>query len=527
MNDLRIGIDVGGTNTDAVVVSPDGTVVDWHKTATTDDLFDGIDTALRKVLSTCGADAVRQVMLGTTHPVNAIIGRSGLARVGVLRVAAPATLSISPLASWPQDLADLVVGHVAIVRGGHEFQGDPLVDLDRDAIRRFALDCRDTVAAVAITGLNSPANPEHEQEALRIVTEVLGPDVPVTVGHEVGGLGLLERENSAVLNAALTRIGRTVVEGLEQSLARRGVGTDVYLTQNDGTLLAADEAVRRPVLTLGSGPTNSMRGAAFLSGLDDAIVMDVGGTSTDVGMLVGSFPRESAFAVEIGGVRTNYRMPDLLAVGLGGGSIVEPSEPVRVGPDSVGHRITTMARGFGGDVLTLTDVSAICGRTTVPQPDRCTDIDPATAASILAVSDERLRVLADRIKASRANLPLVAVGGGAHVVPDSIPGVTQVVRPPHGAVANAIGAAIAEASGTVDRTYRYDDSSRDDCLAQARRDAELEAVRAGADATAVRVTALTEVPLGYMPGRCARVQVKAVGPLLTVQDTPESAQQFA
>ena len=103
-----------------------------------------------------------------------------------------------------------------------------------------------------------------------------------------------------------------------------------YFAQNDGTLMALDYAVGYPVLTIGSGPANSMRGAAYLTGRGDAIVADVGGTSTDVGVLVNGFPRESSAAVEIGGVRTNFRMPDLVAIALGGGTVVERRRRGRV-----------------------------------------------------------------------------------------------------------------------------------------------------------------------------------------------------
>ena len=120
-----------------------------------------------------------------------------------------------------------------------------------------------------------------------------------------------------------------------------GIHAPLYITQNDGTLISADYAARFPVLTFGSGPTNSMRGAAFLTGLQDAIVMDVGGTTTDVGALVHGFPRESSIAVDVGGVRTNFRMPDILSIGLGGGTRIRldrPARTLRVGPDSVGYR---------------------------------------------------------------------------------------------------------------------------------------------------------------------------------------------
>ncbi|MFI6908250.1 hydantoinase/oxoprolinase N-terminal domain-containing protein [Nonomuraea sp. NPDC050394] len=515
MNGLRLGIDVGGTNTDAVVVDANGTVVSWHKTPTTPRVFDGISAALSVVLAETGAASVGQVMLGTTHPVNAIIRRSGLARVGVLRLAAPATLSIAPLAGWPKDLAELTRGHTQIIRGGHEYDGSEINPLDEQAVRDFARACANKVDAIAITGVSSPANPDHELRAGAIVAETLGDRFPVSLGYEMGGSGLLERENAAVLNAALTFVGANVVRGLEQALRAHRLKADVYLTQNDGTLLSAAEAARRPILTIGSGPTNSMRGAAYLSGLSDAIVMDVGGTSTDVGLLVDGFPRESAHAVEIGGVRTNYRMPDLISIGLGGGTILRTEPELAVGPDSVGYLLPERALIFGGDTPTLSDAAAAAGRMGFGDRDLArARLDASTVSAAIAWIDERVATLADRIKAARVTLPLIAVGGGAGLIPNRVADVDEVVRHRHAGVANAIGAAIAEASGAVDRVFRYDSSSREACLAEAKVQAIDAAIHAGADPSRIRITTVTEIPMSYVPGNCARLQVKAVGPLL-------------
>jgi len=516
---LRIGLDVGGTNTDAAAVDESGSVVSWHKAVTTPDVFDGIREALTAVLRDIDSDAVGQVMLGTTHPLNAVIRRRGLARVGILRIAAPATLSISPLASWPRDLAGIVRGQVEIIQGGHEYEGTEIMPLDEDAVRAFARRCSDRVDAIAVTGVTSPANPDHELRARLIIQEVLGDSCPVTLGHEVGGLGLLERENSAVLNGALTFVGRDIVRGLQQALESHGLQPDLYITQNDGTLLAAAEAARRPIMTIGSGPTNSMRGAAYLSGLSDAIVMDVGGTSTDVGLLVDGFPRESSLAVEIGGVRTNYRMPDLISVGLGGGSILrtsdEPAGGPAAGPDSVGYQLEERALIFGGDTATLSDVAVLVGRADFGDRSLAeAKLSGEVMRAALDWVDDRIQSLSERIKATRSELPLIAVGGGAHLVPDRIPGVPQVIRHRYSSVANAIGAAISEASGSVDRSMRYDDSSREQCIAEATAAATDAAIHAGADPALVRITSVNEIPMAYMPGNCARLQVKAAGPLL-------------
>src|SRR4029077_12766491 len=132
--------------------------------------------------------------------------------------------------------------------------------------------------------------------------------------HTLGRIGLLERENAALLNAALADLARTTIAGFRDAIAASGITAPLYLTQNDATVMSAEPAMRLPVMSFASGATNSMRGAAFLSGLADAMVVDVGGTSTDVGQLRRGFPREANSVVEIVEVRTLFRMPDLFSI---------------------------------------------------------------------------------------------------------------------------------------------------------------------------------------------------------------------
>ncbi|MCB8044122.1 hypothetical protein JM654_07420 [Microbacterium oxydans] len=221
-------------------------------------------------------------------------------------------------------------------------------------MRAFAGEVAGVVEAIAISAPFSPASHDHELRAAEILFEELGSDFAVSLSHRVGALGLLERENATILNASLLGVARGVVRGFDSALTQNSLVVESFLTQNDGTLMSAEEAVQLPVLSLGSGPTNSMRGASSLAQLSDAMVIDVGGTSADVGILVDGFPRESASAIEVGGVRTNFRMPDLISIGLGGGSLIgETPDGVTVGPDSVGYRVSTDARVRGGSTLTL------------------------------------------------------------------------------------------------------------------------------------------------------------------------------
>jgi N-methylhydantoinase A/oxoprolinase/acetone carboxylase beta subunit len=531
-NRLRLGVDVGGTNTDAVLLDAFGLVVAKTKTTTTADVSTGIGTALDRVLAEAGPHVadVTHVMLGTTHATNAVLERQRLGRVAVLRLAAPATTAVSPLFGWPADLRSVVCAGSAVVGGGTYIDGRRPVPLDRDAIRRFLEPLVGTIDAVAVTGMFSPVCPDDELEAADLAREVLGDAIHISLSHEIGSLGLIERENATALNAALVAVATDVATALQKALAQRHLHTTTLFAQNDGTLMSLDFAMRYPVLTIGSGPANSIRGAAYLSGVQDAVVIDVGGTSTDVGVLIGGHPRESTAAVEIGGVRTNFRMPDLYSVSLGGGTIVTRSsaggrsangvppakspvaglQDVALSQRSVGRRLVEEALIFGGATPTLTDASVLAGRADIGNhpPVRCS----ALLREAMRLADESLAEALDRVKVSRADVPVVAVGGGSHLIPDALPGASEVLRPRHYDVANAVGAAIALASGRWEEVVPTG-PQRAERLEHARDQARRRAVQAGADARRVEIVEMVEVPLSYLPQPAARVTVKAAGPL--------------
>jgi N-methylhydantoinase A/oxoprolinase/acetone carboxylase beta subunit len=513
--ELRLGIDVGGTHTDAAVLDAQDRLVAKAKAATTADVTGGVTAALDAVLGDPAVDSARisHVMLGTTHATNAVLERRNLQRVGVLRLAAPATTSVRPLLAWPADLRAAVSAGETIVGGGVEVDGRELAPLDEDAVRRFLGGLAGDVDAIAITGMFAPAAPEQELRARALVEEVLGPEVDTSVSHEVGSLGLIERENATVLNAALVRVARDVGGALESALRERGLSPTVLFAQNDGTLMSLDYAVQNPVLTIGSGPANSLRGAAFLSDVTDALVADVGGTSTDIGVLVGGFPRESSAAVEIGGIRTNFRMPDIVAIAVGGGTVVGGAgEGVTVGPQSVGYALRERALVFGGDIATLTDAAVAGGRVRLGDHAATANGRHADLVRALEGSDAMIAGAVDRAKTQRGDVPLVVVGGGSFLVPESLAGVSEVIRPDHYDVANAIGAAIAQVGGRWEEVTRID-REREQAIADACDRAKNRAVAAGADADRVEIVELEEIPLAYHTEPSVRLRVKAVGPL--------------
>jgi len=505
----RIGIDVGGTNTDAVLIDS-STVIASVKSPTTADVMSGVVNSIEYLVKSHpevvkGLDAV---MIGTTHFTNAVVERARLDRVAAIRIALPASASLPPMVDWPADLREAVNPMRFMVEGGHEYDGRPLVPLDRNAIREAAMQIRDAgITAIGITALFSPLTAECELEAAEIVTSVI-QDARITLSHRLGRIGLLERENVTLLNASLQSLGARTVDAFREALASVGIKAPFYITQNDGTVALAEVAATNPVYSFASGPTNSMRGAAFLSGRANGLVIDVGGTTSDIGFLVNGFPREANNIVEVGGVRTLFRMPDLYPMALGGGTIIDPVTG-KIGPRSVGFRITQEALVFGGNTLTTTDIAVAAGLVEIGDPDRVRHLDSDMVARHLAGIHAMIEDGIDRMKTSAEDATVIAVGGGAFLVPDRLEGVSEVIRVPHAGVANALGAAMAQVSGEVDQVFSG--LSREAALAEAEKIAASRAAEAGADPATINVVDTEDIPIAYLPGDARRVRVRVVG----------------
>ena len=439
---LRIGVDVGGTNTDAVMLRG-REVLAQHKAPTSSDVEAGVVAAIRDVLTRGETDpsAISAVMIGTTHFTNAFIEGRHLTPVGVLRLGAPATLSVRPFAGWPARLKSVVHGAAAVVSGGYNYDGRPIRPLDPNEIRAVVADFATRgLRAIAISSVFAPVNREQEQAAAALVLEQL-PDASITLSSDIGRIGLIERENAAIMNSALLGLADQVVRSFRRALQALGIQAPFFICQNDGTLLDPVAVARFPVATFASGPTNSMRGAAFLTGATDALVLDIGGTTADAGALVNGFPRESSIAVDIGGVRTNFRMPDILSIGLGGGSLVTTENGrVRIGPQSVGYRITSEALIFGGKQLTASDIAVSAGYADMGDRDRVRHLDKSFVSAAVDEIHRLAEDALDRMKTSGKPARVVLVGGGSVLINRELKGASELTVPAQAGVANAIGA---------------------------------------------------------------------------------------
>jgi N-methylhydantoinase A/oxoprolinase/acetone carboxylase beta subunit len=513
--ELRLGVDVGGTNTDAVLIDDADRLVAKAKVATTlPHVQEGIATAIGDVLDRHNVRPVRvtRAMLGTTHAINAVLERRNVRRVAVVRIGSPLTHAVPPLTTWPADLRAAVSAGEMVVGGGAEYDGRAAAALDEDALARFLAGVAETAQDVAITSVFSPVAPDHEVAAAAVVRRELGSGVRISLSHEIGSVGLLDRENATVLNAALSEAAEGLATAFGEALEARGIAAEPYFAQNDGTLMALEHALRFPVLMIRSGPANSMRGAAHLSGVEDGVVIDVGGTSTDVGVLANGFPRESLVPAVFAGVRMNFRTPDVDSLPFGGGSIVDlDADPPRFGPRSVALHLEERALVFGGDTPTLTDAAVAGGRATLGSQRPDARHRPALLRALAAVGDALVDAI-DRVRPSMAPPPLVVVGGAGMLVPERLAGTGEVIRPDHHEVANAIGAAIAPVSGQADRICPSRPDKRAAALAEARAAAIAMAVHAGADPAAVEVVEVEEIPLTYLVDPAIRIRVKAAGP---------------
>ncbi|KAK6069987.1 hydantoinase protein [Seiridium cupressi] len=527
---LRIGVDVGGTNTDGVILDPsrssepDRGIVAWKKSSTTKNPSDGINNVISDMFQESNIDPrdVVSVTIGTTHFINAVVemDQSRLARVAVLRLCGPFSKEIPVGVDWPPKLRNIICAYRGLVDGGLEIDGTLISELDEDEIRRHCGIIRSQgIKSIVVAGVFSPIDVIYRQEerAAEVIREVY-PEADVVVSKEVANIGFLERENAAVLNAAILSFARHTIHAFQDAVGRLNLNCPVFLTQNDGTILPASSAAQLPIRTFSSGPTNSMRGAAFLTqGLEKEamMVVDIGGTTTDVGLLLkNGFPRQAAAYSEISGVRTNFSYPDVKSIGLGGGSIVRIGDydSLTIGPDSVGYHIQEKALVFGGDVPTTTDYTVL-GNPELQIGDHSL-IKAGTLDSHLnafkATVQSTIERIIDTMKTSPADIPVVLVGGGAIIAPDTLKGASRVIKPQWSGVANAIGAATARVSGTVDSIESTESKSISQVIEELSKRAVNRAVENGALRETVTIAEVESLALQYIADK-SRVVIKAVG----------------
>ncbi|KAJ6127033.1 hypothetical protein N7523_002645 [Penicillium sp. IBT 18751x] len=553
----RIGVDVGGTNTDAVLISLDPvSIITSHKAPTTPDVTTGITNAVRKVIesSTVSLASIGCVIVGTTHFVNAVVQRSpSLCRVAVIRLCGGAQegfgRGIPPFVDFPADLrACIETSQIYHCSGGYQISGDEISPLDREELRRVAENLvKSNVSNVVISGMYAPLNHLQETTARDILLESMiksgGASFKprITLSHEVSGLGFLARENAAILNATLRPLAEKTIYGFQKSMEDifRGQPYTLYLTQNDGSVLGISEAVELPIRTFNSGPTNSIRGGEFLwraaaeengqryvERTEPLAVIDIGGTTSDSGLLLpNGIPQMSSIMSLVGGVRTNFALPAVESIGLGGGSIIRSLDngELSVGPESVALELLEKAKLFGGDYLTSTDIVA-ASETYSPTENNpfkglgdtkhLAEVTPELVKKAQAVMRRKIEELVDRTKIQKGDVDVLIVGGGAPIVKTDKPlsGVRIARTVKGGEVANAVGAAISRVSGVIDTVVDTSNQTIKQAQEAVSKTAVEKSIANGAKPETVQVVEVTMLPIQYVEAK-ARILVRAIGEL--------------
>jgi len=369
-----LGLDTGGTFTDAAIIDAEtGALVAKAKSPTTrEDLSIGLGQAITDALQKLPSgkkENVKRVCLSTTLATNAVVegmgGRVGLVMIGFDETALGRNNLGTVLGSDP----------VTCIAGGHKTDARPQSPLDTEALLRFTKTYGREISAIAIAGHFAVRNPEHEIEARQILREKL--DLPVTCSHELSSaLGGPKRALTALLNARLIDLLDRQITATDAIMTSAGLSAELMVVKGDGSLISAEFARLRPVETILSGPAASLSGAAHLVGRRDALVADIGGTTTDIAVLEDGYPRLSKTGATIGGWSTMVEAAAIRTGGLGGDSEVRLVDrgtkggvrlgPRRLVPLAVLARDNDRVKGWLDEQLLNPVPSALDGRFVFP-----------------------------------------------------------------------------------------------------------------------------------------------------------------
>ncbi|MCC5974070.1 MAG: hydantoinase/oxoprolinase family protein [Rubellimicrobium sp.] len=381
---VLLGVDTGGTYTDAILLddATDRIMASAKALTSRPDLSVGVGQAIDAVLAEAGiaAERVAMVSLSTTLATNALVEGQG-GRVALV------TIGFDEGELGRDGLAEAMKGDPVIaIAGGHGHSGAEAVPADLDALDRALADLPSGLSGFAVAGRFATRNPAHEVAARSLIRSRTG--LPVTCSHELSqALGGPKRALTAVLNARLIGLIDRLIGACEAHLAARGIDARLMVVRGDGALVSARLAREKPIETILSGPAASVAGAAWLTGEPEALISDIGGTTTDVCLLTDGRPAIDPAGARVGPYRTMVEAVAMRTTGLGGDSELHLIEGLdgglRLGPRrlmpvallAVGH--AALVHAALDRALAAEAVPDGAGRFAVPQWDRMPEgLDP-------------------------------------------------------------------------------------------------------------------------------------------------------
>ncbi|MDQ0272787.1 hydantoinase/oxoprolinase family protein [Cytobacillus purgationiresistens] len=515
---MRLGIDVGGTNTDAVVVNDEGKLFSWAKHLTTVDIISGIHTAASEALSEANIqpENITGVFLGTTHVVNALFHPRQLAKTALVRIVKRPS-AIKPGLQWPDHLKKYIK-KIYQLRSNNHYTGSknnidiPVVEQLKDIIADIE---NEGIQSICIVGSFSPLYESEEVEVQQKIREYF-PYIPITMSHEIGSTGFLERENASLLNAILSSVIREAMVSIAELFKQLRLECPYWLTQNDGSLMEIKDAMNYPILTIGSGVTNSLRGAAILSKLQCCIVVDVGGSTIDIGRIINGHPEASVGPSTILNIPVNVRMPRIESLPYGGGSLISMKDGAIDIEDTIASDIEHDGMAWGGECWTLTDsFLKVFPESFNDEKISMNELEQLSAVDcrkvISRVSKEMKDCIA-RLQLKNEELPVVLVGGGSPLLAEQVFGKYEKIYHPAGyPICNALGACFAPLSAEIDKVFWLNNKTKQEEVAKAKNSIIEELRLKGATKESIRLISVEEFPFDYLKGDVLRIRIKGLG----------------
>jgi len=344
---MIIGLDVGGTHTDIVLVGEKGLERKIKVPTDTSALFQTVLTGIEKITENIPSEKIKHAVLSTTLTTNAIV-RNKLSPAAMIVSAGP---GIDPEAFRTNE-------HYFTVSGTIDHSGKEIKPIDKNQIEEIARRIKsEEIRHVGVVGKFSTRNPEHEIEIEKIIAPYFDK---IFLGHRISGhLNFPRRVATTFLNASVYPIHKAFFEAVKSSLKQKGISIPIYILKADGGTMAFDASIDFPGQSVLSGPSASVMGSvAFAPENNETIVMDIGGTTTDMAVLINQVPLLSPLGIEIGKYKTLIRALNSYSIGLGGDSVVRmEGNSLKIGPDRVGP-----AMAYGGPVATPTDALFVLGK---------------------------------------------------------------------------------------------------------------------------------------------------------------------
>lgn len=517
---MKIGIDVGGTNTDVVLMDRDGTILTETKQLTTDDILTGIGLAVSQLISQIKIDPknVKAIFIGTTQVLNSLYSGKDLAKTALIRITRQDTL-LKPAVTWPSSLKSYLTDVVQI-RSKNAFQKRDTFALQQNFEKLDPLYKKiklGKVESVCIIGNYSPLF-EEEEVALKSELRRLFPSLPITLSHKLGSIGFIDRENTALLNAILAKVIKNVLKGLSNIFSELSLECPYWLVQNNGSLMPIQEAIDYPILTIGSGLTNSMKGAAVLSGLSDLIVVDVGGSTIDIGRISQVTPEESMLSSRLMGIDIGIPMPNIVSLPFGGGSVVEDRGMSHQIGKTIAGNIKKDALSWGGNLWTVTDSFLKLFPESFFDEDLSLSaleiLDKEDNKKVVQLVMKQVKNVIEQFQDKLQELPIVIVGGGSPLFNKKLFGKYRQVSNPSGySICSAIGACFSPVTAELDKVYWLNNESKEEVCQKAISTVKRLVIEKGAKESSVFVSSIKEYPFAYQKGEVLRIRVKAIGEL--------------